>query len=169
MVADPRRYPEWQSAIVALAEVLGAWPAVGASYSATYEVLGRRLHGHFVVTAADRPTTLRVQGTTAGGWTSWSTHPEAADGGGTLLRVELDYELPASLLTGALDKVAAFVLRREIRRTYADAARPRRAGIARAVQGRDRGRERCGCRRPLRLLGHLTERRGRAGRPARRA
>jgi hypothetical protein len=117
LVADPRRYREWQTAIVSVDEVHGAWPAAGSSYSAIYEILGRRLHGHFVVTAAEPPTVLRVQGTTAGGWTSWSTRIESGDGQ-SIISVDLDYQLPPSMLAGALGPVAGFVLGRELRRTY---------------------------------------------------
>jgi hypothetical protein len=124
LVVDTSRYREWQTMTDALLARSGPADAVGASFAARYRVLGRNLHGRFVVTSAIRPYLHELTGTTRGGWARWSTHidpeadPTGVAGPRSLVRVELEYRLPGDLFGGFLGLLAHPVLSRELDRTY---------------------------------------------------
>jgi uncharacterized protein YndB with AHSA1/START domain len=146
LVVDPERFPEWQTMTLVLLSRNGPADAIGASFTARYRVLGRDLHGRFVVTAVIRPYLYELTGTTRGGWARWSTHiePDPASSGAvrarSLVRVELEYRLPGDLLGGFLGLLAHPVLTREVDRTYerlrdlAEAAEATEAGATRPSQ-----------------------------------
>lgn len=116
-VADPANSPEWQTLVGDLGEIAGRPGGVGSSYVGYYRVAGRRVEGHFVVTAAERPGLLQLAGTTPGGWVRWTTLFEQA-GEGTELKVSLEYELPGELVRNLYGMLTGNRLEREFHRTY---------------------------------------------------
>jgi len=147
LVADPSRAPEWQTMITEMGEISGRPGGVGSSYTGFYRVAGRRIEGHFIVTAAERPTLHQAAGTTRGGWARWTTVIEAVDEGSEV-RVDLEYELPGELIGSLFGILTGNRLDQEFRRTYdnlrelaeADAdprnrRPPPRAGVGRATAG----------------------------------
>jgi hypothetical protein len=117
LVADPARAPEWQTMITDMGEISGRPGGVGSSYVGFYKLAGRRIEGHFVVTAAERPTLHQCAGTTRGGWARWTTLIEPADNGSEV-RVDLEYELPGELLGSLFGLLTGNRLEQEFRRTY---------------------------------------------------
>jgi ribosome-associated toxin RatA of RatAB toxin-antitoxin module len=117
LVADPSRAPEWQTMITEMGEISGRPGGVGSSYVGFYRVAGRRIEGHFVVTAAERPSLHQAAGTTRGGWARWTTVIEPVDGGSEV-RVDLEYELPGELIGSLFGILTGNRLEQEFRRTY---------------------------------------------------
>jgi len=117
LIADPSRAPEWQTMITEMGEISGRPGGVGSSYIGFYRVAGRRIEGHFIVTAAERPTLHQAAGTTRGGWARWTTVIEAIDGGSEV-RVDLEYELPGELIGSLFGILTGNRLEQEFRRTY---------------------------------------------------
>jgi len=117
VIADPSRFPEWQTALVEMVEVAGRPGGIGSSFTAIYRVLGRPVESHFVVNAATRPRLFQLTGATAGGWARWTTtiEPEAV---GSTIVIDLDYQLPRAALTGLLVWLAGNRVGRDFRRTY---------------------------------------------------
>ena len=117
IVADPAGSPEWQSLLVEMGEISGRPGGVGSSYVGYYRVASRRLAGHFVVTAAERPTLHQVAGTTTGGWVRWTTAIEPR-GGQCELRISLEYELPGEIVGSLFGMLTGNRLEQEFRRSY---------------------------------------------------
>ena len=118
LAADPSRGPEWQTLIHELGEVSGRPGGIGSSYTGYYRVAGRKLEGHFIVTAAERPSLLQLAGTTRGGWTRWTTMIEASPGGGSDVTVTLEYELPGEIVGNLFGVLTRNRMDQEFRRTY---------------------------------------------------
>jgi hypothetical protein len=117
IVADPTRSPEWQTLLAQMGEIAGRPGGVGSSYLGYYRVAGRRLAGHFIVTAAERPTLHQVFGTTTGGWARWTTMIEPR-GRECELRVTLEYELPGEIVGSLVRMLTGNRIEQEFRRTY---------------------------------------------------
>jgi carbon monoxide dehydrogenase subunit G len=117
LIADPARATEWQTMISEMGEISGRPGGVGSSYIGFYKVAGRRLEGHFVITAAERPSLHQAAGTTRGGWARWTTMIEPVDGG-SAVRVDLEYELPGEVLGSLFGMLTGSRLDHEFRRTY---------------------------------------------------
>jgi polyketide cyclase/dehydrase/lipid transport protein len=117
LIADPARAPEWQTMISEMGEISGRPGGVGSSYVGFYKVAGRRLEGHFVITAAERPSLHQAAGTTRGGWARWTTLIEPL-AGGSEIRVDLEYELPGEVLGSLFGILTGSRLENEFRRTY---------------------------------------------------
>ncbi len=117
VMADPARSPEWQTLVVEMGDIAGRPGGIGSSFVGFYRLAGRKLAGRFVVTAADRPRLLQVNGTTAGGWARWTTMIEP-DGGACRLKVNLEYELPGEIVGSLLGMLTGNRLEREFLRTY---------------------------------------------------
>jgi hypothetical protein len=119
IVADPSRGPEWQTLVSELGGVAGRAGGVGSSYVGYYKLAGRRVEGHFVITAADRPTLHQAAGTTRGGWARWTTMIEPLDdGAASNVRVSLEYELPGEVVGSLFGMLTGNRLEAEFRRTY---------------------------------------------------
>jgi ribosome-associated toxin RatA of RatAB toxin-antitoxin module len=117
LIADPARSPEWQTLLAEMGAISGRPGGIGSSYVGYYRVAGRKLASRFVVTAAERPTLLQVNGTTTGGWTRWTTTIEP-DGNRSRLRISLDYELPGEIIGSLFGMLTGNRIEREFRRTY---------------------------------------------------
>jgi hypothetical protein len=117
IVADPSRSPEWQTSLAGMGEIAGRPGGVGSSYVGYYRVAGRRLAGHFVVTAAAQPTLYQVAGTTTGGWARWTTIIEPREQA-CEMRVSLEYELPGEIVGSLFGMLTGNHLEQEFRRTY---------------------------------------------------
>lgn len=135
IVADPTRAPEWQTLIAEMGEISGRPGGVGSSYVGYYRLAGRKLEGRFVITAAERPTLHQAAGTTRGGWARWTTLFEAA-GGGTDVRVSLEYELPGEIVGSLFGILTGNRLDQEFKKTYANLKRLAEADVARASAAR---------------------------------
>jgi hypothetical protein len=143
LVADAARSPEWQSLLVEMGPISGRPAGVGSSYVGQYSVAGRKLPGHFVVTAAERPTLHQVHGTTTGGWVRWTTLIEPTCERCTVC-VTLEYELPGEIVGSLFGMLSGNRIEREFHRTYdqlkriaeaeaaADGPPPRTSGRGRA-------------------------------------
>jgi hypothetical protein len=138
IVADPSRGPEWQTLVSGLGDIAGRAGGVGSSYTGYYKLAGRRLEGHFVITAAERPTLHQAAGTTRGGWARWTTMIEPRDDGtASDVRVSLEYELPGEVVGSLFGMLTGSRLEAEFRKTYlnlkrlaesAPVAQPERVG-----------------------------------------
>ena len=117
LIADPARSPEWQTLLVEMSDIAGRPGGIGSSYSGFYKVAGRRLASRFVVTAAERPRILQVNGTTSGGWARWTTMIEPA-GAACEVNVRLEYELPGEIIGSLFGLLTGNRIEREFRRTY---------------------------------------------------
>jgi hypothetical protein len=117
IVADPGRSPEWQTLLAEMGEVAGRPGGVGSSYVGYYRVARRRLAGHFVVTAAERPTLHQVAGTSTGGWVRWTTLIEPR-GSRCEMRVLLEYELPGEIVGSLFRRLTGNRIEQEFHRTY---------------------------------------------------
>ena len=118
LAADPYRGPEWQTLLRELRETSGRPGGIGSSYIGYYRVAGRRLEGHFIITAAERPSLLQAAGTTRGGWTRWTTLIERAEDGMSDVQVNLEYELPGEIVGNLFGILTRNRLEQEFKRTY---------------------------------------------------
>lgn len=117
LIADPARSPEWQTLLVEMGDIAGRPGGIGSSFVGSYRVVGRKLAGRFVVTAAERPTAFQLNGTTTGGWIRWTTMIEP-HGPDCAVQVSLEYELPGEIVGSILSLLTGNRLEREFRRTY---------------------------------------------------
>jgi uncharacterized protein YndB with AHSA1/START domain len=131
LIADPARSPEWQTLLVEVGPISGRAGGIGSSYVGYYRVAGRKLASRFVVTAAERPALLQVNGTTSGGWARWTTAIEPA-GDRSMVTVALDYELPGEIVGSLFAMLTGNRLEREFRRSY--------DGLKRVVESRPTAR-----------------------------
>jgi ribosome-associated toxin RatA of RatAB toxin-antitoxin module len=117
LIADPARSPEWQTLLADMDEIAGRAGGIGSSFVGFYKVAGRKLASRFVVTAAERPAMLQVNGTTGGGWARWTT---MIDDHGTAceIHVRLEYELPGEIVGSLFGLLTGNRIEREFRRTY---------------------------------------------------
>jgi polyketide cyclase/dehydrase/lipid transport protein len=129
LIADPARSPEWQTLLDDMSEIAGRPGGVGSSYVGFYKVAGRRLASRFVVTAAERPRTLQVNGTTSGGWARWTTMIEDC-GTACQVQVGLEYELPGEIVGSLFGLLTGNRIEREFRRTYDNLKRLAETGTA---------------------------------------
>jgi hypothetical protein len=116
LIADPARSPEWQTLLDDMGEIAGRPGGIGSSYLGFYKVAGRRLASRFIVTAAERPRLLQVNGTTSGGWARWTTLIQDC---GTVCEVQvgLEYEIPGEIVGSLLGLLTGNRIEREFRRT----------------------------------------------------
>jgi hypothetical protein len=117
ILADPARSPEWQTLLAEMGDIAGRPGGIGSSYLGYYRVAGRRLAGHFIVTAAERPTLHQVAGTTTGGWARWTSIIEPR-GSQSELRISLEYELPGEIIGSLVGMLAGNRIDQEFRRSY---------------------------------------------------
>jgi hypothetical protein len=134
LIADPLRAPEWQTLLAEMGEISGRPGGVGSSYTGYYRVAGRRMEGRFVVTAAERPRIHQAAGTTRGGWARWTTMIDGA-GGGSEVRVSLEFEVPGEIVGSLVGLLTGTRLQRAFHRTYASLKRVAEADAARVVDG----------------------------------
>jgi hypothetical protein len=129
LIADPARSPEWQTLLDDMGEIAGRPGGIGSSYLGFYKVAGRRLASRFIVTAAERPRLLQVNGTTSGGWARWTTLIQDC---GTVCEVQvgLEYELPGEIVGSLLGLLTGNRIEREFRRTYDNLKRLVETGTA---------------------------------------
>jgi ribosome-associated toxin RatA of RatAB toxin-antitoxin module len=117
IVADPTRSPEWQTLLAEMGDISGRPGGIGSSYVGFHKVAGRKLASRFVVTAAERPRILQVNGTTSGGWARWTTMI-VGDGPACEIQVKLEYELPGEIVGSLFGMLTGNRIEREFRRTY---------------------------------------------------
>jgi ribosome-associated toxin RatA of RatAB toxin-antitoxin module len=117
LIADPARSPEWQTLLADMGDIAGRPGGIGSSYVGYYKVAGRKLASRFVVTAAERPRLLQVNGTTSGGWARWTTMIED-HGTACQVQVGLEYELPGEIVGSLFGLLTGNRIEREFRRTY---------------------------------------------------
>jgi len=129
MIADPARSPEWQTLLVEMGDIAGRPGGIGSSFVGFYRVAGRKLAGRFIVTAAERPRTFQVNGTTTGGWARWTTMIEP-DGPASRVSVKLEYELPGEIVGSLFGLLTGNRIEREFRRTYDNLKRLIETGVA---------------------------------------
>jgi hypothetical protein len=137
MIADPARSPEWQTLFVEMGDIAGRPGGIGSSFVGFYRVAGRKLAGRFIVTAAERPRTFQVNGTTTGGWARWTTMIEP-DGPASRVSVKLEYELPGEIVGSLFGLLTGNRIEREFRRTYDNLKRLIETGVAGARPVPDR-------------------------------
>jgi hypothetical protein len=129
LVADPARSPDWHTLLVAMGDIAGRPGGIGSSFAGYYRVAGRKLAGHFVVTAAERPTLFQVNGTTTGGWARWTTMIEPGEAC-CVVQVTLEYELPGEIVGSLLGLLTGRRIEREFRQTYDNLKRLAETGSA---------------------------------------
>jgi hypothetical protein len=130
MIADPARSPEWQTLLVEMGDIAGRAGGIGSSFVGFYRVAGRKLAGRFVVTAAERPRTFQVNGTTTGGWARWTTMIEPDGPAASAVSVKLEYELPGEIVGSLFGLLTGNRIEREFRRTYENLKRLIETGVA---------------------------------------
>jgi hypothetical protein len=129
LIAAPARTPEWQTLLVDMGDIAGRPGGIGSSYVGYYKVAGRKLASRFVVTAAERPRILQVNGTTSGGWARWTTMIED-HGIACEVQVGLEYELPGEIVGSLFGLLTGNRIEREFRRTYDNLKRLAETGTA---------------------------------------
>jgi len=117
LIADPARSPEWQTLLAEMGEIAGRAGGIGSSFVGFYKVAGRKLASRFVVTAAERPTVLQVNGTTGGGWARWTTMIDDL-GAACEIHGRLEYELPGEIVGSLFGLLTGNRIEREFRRPY---------------------------------------------------
>jgi hypothetical protein len=97
------RVPEWQTA-VRLRPSHMTPDLAGSEWTATWEFLGRRVHGVFRIIEADPPYSVRFEAAGMGirVWYATSFTPSAR---GTVVRVVGDYDLPDGFLPKIVDRM----------------------------------------------------------------
>lgn len=103
-LADFRHTPEWVTSIIDLTAE-GPMAKVGDRFSGTMKVLGHRYTGEGQVTEFERPRLVAFASTSSEGQhQTWTTHLTPA-GKGTEVDMEIDYEVPMSVLGAIADKL----------------------------------------------------------------
>lgn len=117
LTTDPRRMQEMFPSIDEISEVSGGGDAVGDSFRFRDRLLGRKVTGTTVVTAASRPMLQTTETTYADGSRMiWTMHFNEARGG-TDVDNEILYEPPAGRQAGIWTTLVGLFVERRLRRS----------------------------------------------------
>jgi hypothetical protein len=98
------RVPEWQTAVRLRPRYLTPeW--AGSEWTATWEFLGRRVHGVFRIIEADAPYSVRFEASGLGMIRVWYDTSFTPSPRGTMVRVVGDYDLPDGFLPKMVDRL----------------------------------------------------------------
>ena len=103
--ATCERYPEWQTGIAEVKDCTGKIDRVGATYTAVYKSMGRKLEATFEVTRAEKPRLIEQKVTAPGGGRGTLVQTHESVGGGTDITIDFDYELPGGFVGGVANKL----------------------------------------------------------------
>lgn len=105
LVADYKRYPEWNASFAEIDKVSGPTEQVGTKFHTIMKVFGRRIEGSMEVAEVQKPRLLKLMGTGIEGGKLTMVNRLMPAGTGTDFEIEADYELPASILGQIADKL----------------------------------------------------------------
>ena len=102
---DFKRYPEWNVSYTQIKEIKGLPGKVGTKMFSVMKILGRPMEGADEIVEIERPRLLKISGTgTLGGFLKYTTRLTPV-GTGTDVVLEMDYELPAAIVSQIADKL----------------------------------------------------------------
>jgi uncharacterized protein YndB with AHSA1/START domain len=113
VLTDLDRLPDWSTITVATHDAPDGHLDVGDTFRQTLRILGRNLDCDWKVTDVDRPNHVAYEATAPGGGQLRMAQHVRADGDGSRVELDLDYELPGGFGGEMVDR--AFVQRRNER------------------------------------------------------
>lgn len=105
VLADVERLPQFSEMTVDVRNGPGRPIQVGDRFEQVVRVLGTELETKWEVVELTPPSLLRFEGTAAGGAHATLVERLTPEGSGTLVEIEVDYDLPLGLLGKAVDSV----------------------------------------------------------------
>lgn len=102
---DLERFPDWQTQLIEIKDVIGIYPAVGSAYVSVERIGGRQFETRTAVVEADPPRRLVQTVTIPGGHATFTTWFEQAPTGGLLATFEAQYELPGGFFGTLAEKL----------------------------------------------------------------
>ncbi len=101
---ETERIPEWNP-YQELRKLSGPFDVVGTTFEGTVKVLGRPLEATGTIIEVERPKLIHFKAISpTAGPSDWIYRYEAA-GTGTVVTLDIDYDLPGGLFGGMLDKL----------------------------------------------------------------
>ena len=104
---DASRMPEWNTTAVEVKEITGPIEEVGSRVTVVSKVAGRRLDVTWQVERVEVPRFVELVGTAPGGGQARQRVDYEAEGDGTRVTIDMEYELPMGLLGDMIDKLVA--------------------------------------------------------------
>ncbi len=105
VLADVDRLPEFSGMTVEVRSSPGRAVRAGDQFEQVVRVLGKELETTWKVVEIVEPSLLRFEGTGPGGARATLVERLTAEGSGTRVQLEVDYDLPLGLLGDAVDAV----------------------------------------------------------------
>ncbi|MEY2471575.1 MAG: hypothetical protein QOK28_904 [Actinomycetota bacterium] len=103
VLSDVDRLPEFSEMTVAVRNGPGRALQTGDRFEQVVRVLGKELESEWQVVEVMEPSLLRFEGNTPGGAKATLTERLTPDGNGTLVELDVDYDMPLGLLGDAID------------------------------------------------------------------
>ncbi len=113
LLTDLHRLPHWATTVVETHDIADGPLRNGMSFRQTVRVAGRSIECDWKVAELDRPRHVAYEATALGGGQLTMRQTVSAAASGSVVELELDYELPGGFLGQAVDR--AFVERRNER------------------------------------------------------
>ena len=105
VLADVERLPEFSDMTVAVRGGPGRPVRVGDRFEQVVALVGQELDSEWHVVELEPPSLLRFEGSAAGGVRATLIERLSAEGEGTRVELDVDYELPLGVLGRAVDSV----------------------------------------------------------------
>ena len=105
VLADVERLPEFSGMTVAIRNGPGRPLERGDRFEQVVRVLGKELESEWTVAEVTPPSLLRLEGTAPGGARATLVERLTGEGDGTVVEIDVDYDLPLGILGDAVDAV----------------------------------------------------------------
>jgi len=114
-VTDYKRFPEWQTSVYEIKDVIGEPGKVGFGYTALFKAYGKPLKGTFKIIKAELPRFIEEQGIFPEGKMLTTMVFESTPDGFTSLTFTVNYEFEPHFLDGVVKPVFERKLESELR------------------------------------------------------
>jgi ligand-binding SRPBCC domain-containing protein len=105
VLTDVDRLQEFSHMTVEVRNGPGRTLEVGDKFEQVVTILGKDLESEWTLVEVDRPSLLRFEGTAAAGARATLVERLTAEGGGTRVELDVDYDMPLGILGDAIDAV----------------------------------------------------------------
>jgi ligand-binding SRPBCC domain-containing protein len=105
VLADVERLPEFSAMTVGIRNGPGRPIQTGDRFDQVVKILGKELESEWRATEIQEPVLLRFEGTAPGGAKATLTERLSAEGDGTRVELDVDYDLPLGILGDAVDAI----------------------------------------------------------------
>ncbi len=105
MLTDLHQLPHWATTVVETHDVPNVSLQEGSTFRQTVRVAGRNLECEWTVTELDHPRRIAYQASAPGGGQLTMQQIVSSTDSGSIVELDLDYELPGGFLGNAIDRL----------------------------------------------------------------